>query len=60
MKIKHISIKNNPILWDIELNFIKDNWTIIDTILLYSSSREPIRQSKIHKTRIKWIYRKND
>ncbi len=33
MKIKHVSIRNNPILWNINLDFVKNDWTISDTIL---------------------------
>ena len=33
MKIKHITIKNNPILWNLDLDFLKKDWSISDTIL---------------------------
>ena len=33
MKIKKITIKNNPILWNIDLDFQKRDWTISNTIL---------------------------
>ena len=33
MKIKHITIKNNPILWNIDLDFVKSDWSVSDTIL---------------------------
>lgn len=34
MKIKRIEIKNNPILWDININFVKKNGEIANTILM--------------------------
>ena len=34
MKIKSIKIENNPILWNMELNFMKTDWTTYDNIIL--------------------------
>lgn len=34
MKIKSIKIESNPILWNMELNFLKTNWTTYDNIIL--------------------------
>lgn len=33
MKIKHITIRNNPILWNIDLDFVKSDWSVSDTVL---------------------------
>lgn len=33
MKIKHITIRNNPILWNIDLDFMKRDWNVSDTIV---------------------------
>ena len=33
MKIKHVSIRNNPILWNINLDFIKSDWDVCNTII---------------------------
>lgn len=35
MFIKRIEFKNNPILWDLELDFTLDNWEPAETIILW-------------------------
>lgn len=34
MKIKRIFINNNPILWNISLDFTKLDWSVVDTVIL--------------------------